>query len=275
MYVISRALWPLLGLFACLGTIVNAANMLEIDLIFPRNDTYAPTDRSNNASWIPVVFAIQNAEMARHLKLSFESLIWNNSNMNAFGHADHDLTDANYTSEPYFVYHHLKIDTEGTYSLSSWVSWYICNKTGDQVGFVRSSTNFGVDFTIKKGAQEVDLVAATADEKTCSTENGIALNVTNETYEVPPSKKPYYRTHLLDGTCAVLTSTSPTTTANPCEVKIDTAVVASMSASLHAWICKGLYPPADCPKDNAVQQLAVVGIASFVATFGAIGFLLA
>ncbi|KAK4243002.1 hypothetical protein C7999DRAFT_45078 [Corynascus novoguineensis] len=258
MYLVFRTLWSLVGVFACFGAIVNAADMLEIDLVFPRNDTYAPTESSNNVSWIPVVFAIQNAEMARHLKLSFDSFVWNNSNMDTFGHADHDLTDANYTSEPYFVYHHLKIDTEGSYSLWSRVYWHKCNKIGDQVGFVSNHTNFGVDFTIKKDAQEVDLVAATADEKTCSAKNGIALNVDQR-----------------DGTCVVLASTSLTTTANPCKVKIDTAVVASMSASLHARLCEGLYSPADCPKDNAVQQLTVADIASFVASLGAIGFLLA
>ncbi|KAK4247703.1 hypothetical protein C7999DRAFT_41033 [Corynascus novoguineensis] len=275
MYLVCRALWSLVGLFACFGATVNAANVLEIDLIFPRNDTYAPTDRSNNASWFPIVFAIQNAELARHLKLSFDTHMWNYSNMDTFGFADHDLTDANYTNEPYFVYHHLKIDTEGSYSLLSKVFWQKCNKTGDQVSIDRTSTNFGVDLTIKKGAQGVDLVATTAEKKTCSTKDGIAFNVTNETYEVPPSKNSYYRSHLLDGTCVVLATTSPTPTANPCKVKVGTAVVASMSASLHARLCKDLYPPADCPKDDAVQKLAVTGVASFVVALGAIGFLLA
>jgi hypothetical protein len=253
------------GSLACLGAVVNAAGVLEIDVVFPRtNETYAPTDK------FPIVFALQNAELAKHLKPSIHLFVRNGSNLEStFGHANHDLTYANYSSEPYFVYRYLNIDTEGPHQLFSTASWRNCDESSDQVGILGNTTNFSVHFTIKRGGQEVDLVAATANDKTCFTENGVAINVTDQTYEVPPSwGRP-------DGTCAVLASSSPTPTANPCRVKIDTAVAASMSASLHAALCRGLNPPTDCPKKNAVQQLAVAGVASFAAACGAIGFLLA
>ncbi|RYO88807.1 hypothetical protein DL764_008681 [Monosporascus ibericus] len=265
MHLVSRAVWSLAGSLAYLGPVVNAAGVLEIDVVFPRNnETYAPTDQ------FPIVFALQNAELAKHLKPSIHSFVRNGSNLEAaFGHAHADLTYANYSSEPYFVYRYVNIDTEGPHELFSTASWQSCDESGDQVGILGNNTNFSVDFTINRGGQEVDLVAATANDKTCSAEDGVAINVTDQTREVPASgDRPA-------GTCAVLASSFPTPTANPCRVKIDTAVAASMSASLHAALCKGSNPPADCSKENAVQQLAVAGVASFAAAFGAIGFLLA
>ncbi|THC87758.1 hypothetical protein EYZ11_012793 [Aspergillus tanneri] len=52
----------LVGVAVGLGAIVGASGVLEVDLVFPRNETYAPTD------YFPVVFALQNAERARYLK---------------------------------------------------------------------------------------------------------------------------------------------------------------------------------------------------------------
>jgi len=48
MHVVS----VLLAWLACLWTSGNAAGVMEIDVIFPRNDTYAPTDN------LPIVFAV-------------------------------------------------------------------------------------------------------------------------------------------------------------------------------------------------------------------------
>jgi hypothetical protein len=264
MRLVSRACWSLLGSLACLGAVVNAAGVVEIGVVFPRNnETYAPTDK------FPIVFAMQNAELAKHLRPSIYSLIRNGSHLEgAFGHSTRDLTYANYSSEPYFVYHYESIDTEGPHLLSFAISWRSCDEGGDQVTILSNTTSFGVDFTIKKGAQEIDLVAATENDETCSAKEGVAINVTDKTHDVPVVwKQPA-------GTCAVLASASPTPTANPRRVKIDAAVAASMSASLHAALCKLGNPPADCPKENAVQQLVVAGVASSAAAFGAIGFLL-
>ena len=263
MHLVLRAVWLLLGLFAYLGDNANAAaGVLEIDVVFPRsNEAYAPTDT------FPMVFALQNAQLAKHLAPSIISFVWNGTNT-TFGESHHDLTNSNYSTEPYFVYHWLKIDTEGPYRLFSTASWTSCNVTGDKVSFDSNTTNFSVDFIIKRDAQAIDLVAISANDNACSA-TGIAINVTDETREVPET---------LDrqgGTCAVLAPASPTTAANPCRVKVDTAVDASMSAVLHDLSCKGVNPPADCPKENVVQQLAVAGVASFVAALGAIGFLLA
>lgn len=269
MNLASRVLWSLVGSLACLGTVINAAGVLEIDVVFPRpNETYAPK------KYFPIVFALQNAKMAKLLEPEIYSFIRNGPDFrSAFGDRTHDLTYANYSSEPYFVYHHVSIEDEGRYQLFSTITWQSCNVSGDEVSIIGGDINLGFYFNISKGAQEVDLVAATANDKTCLAENAVALNVTDQTYDVTPTSWDDRRP---TGTCAVLDSSSPTPTANPCQVKVDTAAAASMSASLAAALCRGLNPPADCPKeDNAVQLLAVAGVASFAATFGAIGFLLA
>lgn len=40
----------------------------------------------------------------------------------AFGHSTRDLTYANYSSEPYFVYKYENIDTEGPHQMSFAIS---------------------------------------------------------------------------------------------------------------------------------------------------------
>ncbi|KAK4155344.1 hypothetical protein C8A00DRAFT_13646 [Chaetomidium leptoderma] len=58
----ARAVWSLVASLAWLGAIVNAAGVLEVDLVFPRNETYAPP------TYMPVIFAFRNPELARHVR---------------------------------------------------------------------------------------------------------------------------------------------------------------------------------------------------------------
>ncbi|KAK6515171.1 hypothetical protein TWF506_007516 [Arthrobotrys conoides] len=270
MHLLSRAIWSLVGSLAYFGAAaVNAAGVVEVGIVFPRtNQTYAPTDK------FPIVFAVQNAKLAKNLRLSISSFVRNGPDLRggvANSDAKHDLTYANYTSDPYLVYHYLNLNAEGPYELFSTTIWASCDESRDEVVFLGNSTNLVVRFDVKNGGQNVDLVAATADEdKTCPAQ-GFAINVTDQTREVRETLD-----DRVSGTCAVLASSSPTPTANPCRVKIDSAATASMSAALQAALCKGPNPPADCPKENsAAHQLVVAGVASIGAAFGAIGFLLA
>jgi hypothetical protein len=76
---LSRTAWSLMAALACLGGIINAAEpavaagVVEIDLVFPRNETYAPTQ------WMPVVFAVRNTELARYLIPSMSYSVRNSS----------------------------------------------------------------------------------------------------------------------------------------------------------------------------------------------------
>ncbi|SPO01630.1 related to RF2 protein [Cephalotrichum gorgonifer] len=183
MHLILHTLWVLVGLLACLGSIVNADSTLEIVVVFPRsNETYAPKDK------FPIIFAIQNAELAKYFKPSISLLIRNGSNLeSAFGHSIHDLRNTEFSTEPYFVYLYANIDNEGPHKLFATATWQSCDESGDQVSIRGNTTNLSVDFTIKKGGQEADLTTATTNDDTCSANDGVAINVTGKTYEVPPS----------------------------------------------------------------------------------------
>ena len=62
-----RLVWSLLVLLSCCSTAqVAFPTTVEVDLIFPRNDTYAPT------ALMPIVFAIQNSQLAAPLDLNFQ-----------------------------------------------------------------------------------------------------------------------------------------------------------------------------------------------------------
>ncbi|KAH6617545.1 hypothetical protein F5144DRAFT_624221 [Chaetomium tenue] len=183
MRVMSHALRCLVVSLACLAAVVSAANggVLEVDVVFPRNETYAPTDS------FPIIF-----------------------------------------------------------------------------GSIRS-----VDFTISSGGQPVDLVAATANTKTCPEELGTTIKVTGKHRSVSS-------TAWSGGdTCAVLDISSPTPTPSPCAIKIGSATAASISASWTARVCNVTFPPDYCPpkEDSASRRLAVAGVASLAAAFGAFGFL--
>ncbi|KAL2160291.1 hypothetical protein VTH06DRAFT_1464 [Thermothelomyces fergusii] len=275
MLLVSRLFWPLAGLLTCLGVVVSAAGELEVGLVFPReNETYAPMKN------FPVVFAVRNPKATEHLQLSIYSFIRNGTYLqDAVGHSDRSLAGANFTTDPYFVSHYVDLDTEGPHMLFAAVSWEYCGKPFryrgelvDQLGFVSNTINIGATFTIKKGAQEVDLVAATASGKNCTARSGFAITVSDKTHEVEAYAE------MPAGTCAVLASPSPTLSAEACRVKLDAATTSSMAAEWHDIMCGWAewLRPADCPKDeeNSVAQLAVAGVASLAAALGAIGFLL-
>ncbi|KAF1835103.1 hypothetical protein BDW02DRAFT_579077 [Decorospora gaudefroyi] len=52
----------ILFLAACAGAVNAALGVMEVDLVFPRNETYAPTEI------FPLIFAFQNSELAPLLK---------------------------------------------------------------------------------------------------------------------------------------------------------------------------------------------------------------
>ena len=70
-----------------------------------------------------------------------------------------DLTHANFSTEPYFVYRYITINTEGPYQLFAHSDWASCDESGDQVRFIGNTTNytnnFGVDFAIKAGRKSI------------------------------------------------------------------------------------------------------------------------
>jgi hypothetical protein len=261
--------WTAWALGVCSGAVNAAASktsgVVEVDLVFPRNETYAPT------SILPIVFGFQNSELAPFLGLQLSFTVWRWDNLSDFPvTSSYDLRWANFSSnDPYFEYRHFtKFDREGTWKLTWTVGWANCTEDSlakqgkDRVEFHSSTTS--TVFTTKNSAQEVDLSTATKNED-CSTDMGFAFNVTN-THKVPTGIE-----WAGGETCVAVAPSLPTP--NPCQVKIDSAAAASMSASITERRCKGTDPPADCPSDeSAAQKLLVGGVACLMAVVGALGY---
>ncbi|KAK4122165.1 hypothetical protein N657DRAFT_646842 [Parathielavia appendiculata] len=282
MRLSAQALLSLATSLACFGAVVDAGGVLEVDLVFPRNETYAP------GADMPVVFAFQNgdAEFVRYLEPAIDYFVWNLSDGNtvnsSFG--EHRWAKTNWSNhkpgEPYFLhdFHGLfKPGMEGRWRLSWQVSWAICGEEEDDPEPVWRSNSYiqSVEYTINsKDGRAWDLVAATADDITCTTAFGVTINATDVVREVPKRKT------VDGGTCAVVYHSSPTP--NPCQIEVSSAAAASISASWTASLCspwgKLTMPqdtPANCPSENGdVQRLAIAGVASLAVALGAIGFLL-
>ncbi|KAK3947972.1 hypothetical protein QBC32DRAFT_352734 [Pseudoneurospora amorphoporcata] len=273
MHFRSRVTWSLLLSLISLGIVADAADsgIIEVDLLFPRNETYAPTE------WMPFVFSIRNGELSKHLNPFLRYRGWNTSDLGAHGFTfrNEKLKFANWSSQnPYFVYNFRNdLQSEGTWWLD-WEFYFLsCNEDFTSVldpgaPVFLNNTFRRITFTIKEGGQPVDLVAATANDKTCSEQNIAAINVTGKTQDAPLSGD-----ELPDDICAVVGSPEPS--AIPCQVKVDSAVAASMTASLRDRLCDPLRTidrPDDCPEDSAAMRLAVAGVACLAAAVGMLGF---
>lgn len=276
--MVSHTLWTLGGATAYLGLMTHAA-VLDIGLVFPRaNETYEPTDK------FPVVFAIQNPELAEHLIPTIQYGVLNaSSDWDRITYGGYDWSSANFSgdgSQPYLFWTHHSIDGEGPVRLMWQPSWSECDEGENQGDVVESrrnsSDNFLIDFEIRRGGKKADLTAATAgaDDEECPGQ-GFAIEVSGETRYVPRMPG---RGRTGNGTCAVLEFSSPTPTANPCRVKIDKAAVESMEAVDLEERCRGVLDPepgSECAVDeDAGQKMAVAGAVGFAALLGAGAFLL-
>ncbi|KAL2868996.1 uncharacterized protein BJX67DRAFT_31343 [Aspergillus lucknowensis] len=270
--------------FALLAQValVGASGVLEVDLVFPRNDTYAPTDS------FPVVFAFQNAEYARFLNPHVSYRIWNWATLpgNDSVGWSHDLRWTNWSShEPFFLHNYLSdFTTEGHYRVDWSLTWESCDEDAFAKNLlrddllVRNESSHSTSFTIKDSGPQVDLVAATSANTSCpSDDGGIGIKITDRTMHVP-SRVNWSGGDSTNDTCVVVDSSGPTPTPDPCQVTITSAVAASMEASLKARLCDELQTvdrPDDCPNDdNSAQRLAVLGGSCGLAVLGGLGLLL-
>lgn len=262
-------------------TIADAASThsgtVLVDLVFPRNDTYAPTPL------LPIIFGFQNSELASFLnpRISFTAWDLNNSTASVGASGDsYDVRWANFSSsDPYFAYTGFKaFNREGSWRLRWTVTWDSCtndslNSNPNNDGIITNSSDNSLLFTTRNSAPEVDLVAATADnnDDDCGPAgSGTAVSVT-DTLDVPS---------LVDwsggDTCAVVAS--PTSTLTSCHISIGSSSAASISAAVTAKVCetKDIYLPSGvtCPEEgegeSAAQGLVIGGVMALAAGLGVI-----
>ncbi|KAI4685535.1 uncharacterized protein J4E84_006263 [Alternaria hordeiaustralica] len=256
-------------LAACMGAANAARGAMELDLIFPRNETYAPTEI------FPVIIAIQNTELAPFLnpQMTIEFLDLD-SQVHSYP-TFYDLRWANYSSSD--PYRELKVFTsfnkEGRWRIAWQVRWNTCTEDslaflGD--GITGNGTSRITMFTINNSGKVVDPVPATTNQN-CTNSEAIVINV-DDTLAVPD----FITWEDYDGkTCASMASTTPAPT--PCQVKFDSAAAADIFSSMTSLHCKQTREPgSSCPTDDksAAEQLVGVGLVGLAATFGALGYLI-
>ncbi|TPX13873.1 uncharacterized protein E0L32_005817 [Thyridium curvatum] len=228
MRLASRSMWTLTGACVCLGAVTRAAGVLDIGLVFPRtNGAYSLMDD------FPIVFALQNSKLAEHLKPSIWYRILNvTGDIEALVDSTHEFNGTSASqNDPYFLWSHIKVQGEGKLPLAAAL------------------------VVIKEGGEKADLVATTnkGNSEACPNE-GVGIDVTDKTLEAQRAASSAREA------CAVLGTSSPTSTSNPCKAKIDKATVESMEAADLEKKCRGLNPPSECPKGGfASPRLATTG----------------
>ncbi|KAJ6086670.1 hypothetical protein N7467_005584 [Penicillium canescens] len=239
-----------LSLMMSLGTADTAGLGLgEVDLIFPRNETFAPMTIT------PIVFGIQNPAVIDGLYPTLSYGLWSA-----------DTPPSNQTHMTYLAEEHLPnktgpvsflidsiantLNTENEWRFVWRLRWTNCstpdNGTTSENGRGLVETDdfswrpyevaHSVLFTTKKGATQLNLTTLTADDK-CDDAQALAFHAT-KTLKAPPS-------NLWGEKCAVLKSPSPTPT--PCKASIAPAAASSMSSSLTARYCMDPTPVISCP----------------------------
>lgn len=265
MRIFLQTSWFLLPYFwAVADSAGTDSGVVEVDVVFPRNDTYAPN------GWMPIIFTFQNKGLAPFLNPTISFIVRNIAN-DSDGHVGEYsfLRWANYTdSEPVLLYRFFDLDKEASWVLMYEITWQSCtNETlspltsGDDV--VTNITDNFIEFTTKAGAQELNLAAITASDNNCPAAAGVAINVTGTLEAVND----------WTGRCAVVASPDPTVTPDPCQASINSAAEASISASMTAWAClyDEISPPPGiiCPAKDAAQQMVVGAVVCLAVGLGA------
>jgi hypothetical protein len=267
--IIMRAALFLLALF---GAVDATSGTFEIDLVFPRNETYAP--RPN----FPVIVGFENSELAPNLNpsISLEIDDLNAPNKSSVSVIYH-LESTNWTSsDPYYelkVFRAL-LQEEGSWNVFWTVSWTSCTEDSDPnipgTMLLHNQARRNVIFTTKNSAQEVDLLAATTD-RNCSENGGVAINIAT-TLPVPEGVS-----WDQGSTCASVASTTPALT--PCRVKFNSDAALSMSSVVSSIVCRQTSDiGAPCsPEDEAkndAQRLVSGAVAGLTAAFGVLGYVM-
>lgn len=226
---------------------VSLSGIVEMDLIFPKNDTtYEPTDM------MPLIWAIQNANLAATLSTVLSVDIFNSDRMRG-DTKTLSLNATNLTGKDiYYVYLYThKLNVEDSF----FINWSPFSKNcSTDIYYDNNDTAFAGQiisfFSMAKGGQKPDFAAA--QNANCSNTRSARFNITGT-----------QKRHEGDGPanqCAMLSQETPfPVSGNPCAVKMDSAVAASITASLKAEYislkCLSPHPTISCPAESAARRL--------------------
>ncbi|KAJ6445148.1 Lysine--tRNA ligase [Purpureocillium lavendulum] len=238
----------LLGLAAA-----DATGNAEVDVVFPRNDTFEPMPL------MPVVFAIQNPAAVRQLYPSLHYMVAPLGQPNRRKFESLDIRNLPVNETTAFLYRGVPnlLDTEGMWEFSWELRWINCSTSDNGTDFdgddtVEDLNGFHrrtysplqtVFFTTRQGGTQPNLTAISTGD-TCDETQALGFNV-RQYLQVPDALSN-------DGvtSCALLASPAPTP--RPCEATLGPDAASSISASITSRECVVATPAVSCPpKDDA------------------------
>lgn len=231
---LSYLCWCLLPLLLATTALPNSG-LVEVDLVFPRNETYATTDL------MPFIFAIQNPQLAIWLTPSLEVSIWRwDSDRIVQGDSwDMELwrMQEEIRPDPYFIYTSRGNITsiDAIYKLEWSLTTLSCSGSDadNSLNFTQVAQNKTLWFSTKEGAQPLDLVAATKQD-TCAANKSWNFDISG--LENVPSED--YDKSNLSPSCPVLANISlPSPTPTPCAVTINSTAASSITAAVSYSAC--------------------------------------
>ncbi len=208
------------------GLLAAQAAFIEVDLVFPRNDTYGP------GYWMPVVFAIQSSGIPAPVDMLLDWRIYQDRRGGASTHRYINLKRTNLTgTDPIFVADYAPRFLYGTGS--QWViDWYLtfsnCSTDSSTAATTvsRNMEDRYLRFSTKPGAPAPNLVQSPG---TClNSTAGIAINVT-ETLRIAAWN---YGDKDWSNGCLHLGS-PPIVPANPCAVTVNETTAMSILGEEH------------------------------------------
>jgi hypothetical protein len=230
--IASLACWFLLFCGGAAKESEGSTGALQIDLVFPRNETYNPSPV------MPIIFSYRNPGLIPYLRPSITYEVWNYNNFSADsagGRREVPLAnDSSVDQVIEFDSHLYPFNTEGTWRLDFHVRWGHCYVAPAEKGrremdmYDINQTNIGgIVFTTKGLSKQVELVAATSN-KNCSFPAGVAINIT-DTMRTPSPHGEYE----LD-VCPIVAF--PQIKADSCDVTLDPVTASSIDASMTSWV---------------------------------------
>jgi hypothetical protein len=289
------SLWIQWLLLARAGALVTCEDKyeslgnVELDMVFPRNETYPTLQR------LPVVFAIRNPALSQNLNLvvTFRVERASSDQSEVVGWGEYDMRSINTTSnDTHFEYRDfLHFYEEGTWIISWNLQWSSCTL---KEKFDRHPNEQSTDperwwgqpttFITRNSTQKLDLVAATS-KKNCSgrgTKSGFAIDIIGELNVTET-----YEGHLSD-TCATVpvnsTSLDPCigNLTDTCQFELNSSTASRISTATAALPCKNKdaffkeFIGQMCESDvmSAAEKVDIKQAALMTVLFGMIGLLL-
>ncbi|KAM3502673.1 hypothetical protein MY11210_008997 [Beauveria gryllotalpidicola] len=234
----------------------------EVDVIFPRNDTFALTPL------LPVVFAVQNPAVAQqlNLRLHYRVIPYGHSNTTT-EYERLRLDDALPSNDTTFYVHDFvagTFDRQGTWEFFWQLRWNNCTavaKDDNGTRFARDAEEpvRSFVFTTRKGGSKPDLVALSSGEQ-CGNTQAIAFEV-QDVLNVPPPPPPPQNAGSLTS-CAHVAVPAPTPT--PCSAAVPSEAAQSISSRITEAACLAASPGVSCPAGNASGRTSIsVAAAAF------------